>query len=127
MQSFVLGTDVTLQCYVAVSAFRNYNPCWYFTPMGTSDPGLIRCLANDSDYSLTLPSVTRDNRGTYQCRVRANTVLGLPTNNVLQSLKGPNIVLNVFGKCVFSCYLLVITSAYSVSIHSVGYERKGYY
>ena len=99
MRSFLSGTNVNLPCYIGVSALRNYDVCWYFTKQGTADRNPFRCPHNDSsDYSLTLPNVTSDNAGTYQCEVRARRVSQLPINPGLEKKLGPNIIMDVFGK-----------------------------
>ena len=97
MRPALSGTDVNLPCYIGVSALRNYDVCWYFTRVKSSDRNPFRCTSS-SDYSLTLPNVTSSNNGTYQCEVSARRVPQLPVNPGLEKHQGPNIKLAVFGK-----------------------------
>ena len=99
MRSVLSGTDVNLPCYIGVSAFWNYDVCWYFTRKGSDDRNPFRCPFNgSSDYSLTLPNVTISSDGTYQCEVSARRVPQLPINPGLENQQGPNIKLDVLGK-----------------------------
>ena len=89
------GSDVVLPCYLTVSAFNNFEVCWFFTRNGNRRME-ISCTSG-SDYSLKLPMVNSSRIGRYQCKATATSQNGLPNSPSLTEL-GPNIMLSIFGK-----------------------------
>ena len=91
------GSDVVLPCYLTVSAFNNFEVCWFF--LMNSNRMEISCTTG-SDYNLRLPMVNSSRIGIYQCEATATATSGngLQPNSPLLTTMGPNIMLSIFGK-----------------------------
>ena len=94
----LLGTDEVLPCYLTVSAFRNFEACWFFASSTVNRKKINNSCTTGSDYSLRLPMVANSNKGMYQCEVTVTVTSGLQAVSPFLFVKAPIINLEVFGE-----------------------------